>query len=128
MAPTRGVGGQGKPVRIRRGPATVTGNATARATRSSHWTAVGRSGRRGSGDGPGARRPAAARQARMPSWKGVAPDEKTLHRPRGDDRDPPGERGTGGRGGASRGGAFGLRPALDPLPPPPPPLARAGLG
>ena len=73
VAPRRGtihlfkVGGDGKPVRIRRGPATVIGDA-GRIT--SHWR------RRVAGKarlvGPSARRPAPDRQADMPSWKGVA--------------------------------------------------------
>src|SRR3954452_17110469 len=48
-APFR-VGGQGKPVEIRRGPATVTGGRHPHErSRSSHWTADGGPGRRGDG-------------------------------------------------------------------------------
>src|SRR3954465_5878841 len=79
------VGGQGKPVQLRRGPATVTGDATREAPpprgrgpppggarrRSSHWTADGGPGRRGA-VGPGARRPAPTARLISPSWKGVA--------------------------------------------------------
>ncbi len=61
----------GKPVRIRRGPATVTGEATAgrRSSAAGHW-AFGL-GRRGT-VGPEARRPSSDLQADRPSWKGVA--------------------------------------------------------
>jgi hypothetical protein len=49
------VGGEGKPVRIRRGPATVTGESHphGRRARPSHCKADGRPGRHGSRHGPG---------------------------------------------------------------------------
>ena len=72
------VGGQGKPVRIRRGPATVTGDAHRTATPGG--AATGPHARPGKARrvGPGARRPASDRHADTPSRKGVAP---MLHRP-----------------------------------------------
>ena len=61
-------------MRIRRGPATVTGDADrTRAGARRHWDAT-TAAREGAGRvGPGARRPASDRQAHTPSWKGVAP-------------------------------------------------------
>ena len=62
----------GKPVRDRRGPATVTGDAEAHAARESrsHWVAT--RDREGAEVGPEARRPPSDHKAEKPSWKGVA--------------------------------------------------------
>ena len=61
------VGGKGKPVRIRRGPATVTGRSR-RSRDGSHWDAP-LPGRRGE-VGPEARRPPPAEQLIRPRGKG----------------------------------------------------------
>ena len=69
------VGGEGKPVRIRRGPATVTGDASRGARARSHWDArKAEPGRRGGkarepGNLPETGKP------RIPSWKGVGLNE-----------------------------------------------------
>ena len=59
-------------MRIRRGPATVTGEA--RRTRATRAQPLGRTTRPGKARrvGPGARRPASDRKPDTPSWKGVA--------------------------------------------------------
>ena len=57
-------------MRIRRGPATVTGDAHRGVSGAQPPIRVRRSGRRG-GVGPGARRPASDHKPTRPSWKGV---------------------------------------------------------
>src|SRR5947209_20108156 len=61
------VGGNGQPVRIRRGPATVIGDAH-RTLPLDDLESSGKARR----VGPSARRPASGRQADTPSRKGVA--------------------------------------------------------
>src|SRR5215218_6081480 len=71
------VAGQGKPVQVRRGPATVTGDATrTSAAALEPLAADGGPGRRGA-VGPEARRPAPTASPYRPRGKGVAP---MLHR------------------------------------------------
>jgi hypothetical protein len=60
----------GKPVRIRRGPATVTGEVHRTRASASHWLAT--ASREGAERiGPEARRPAPTASPHRPSWKGV---------------------------------------------------------
>ena len=63
---------QGKPVQLRRGPATVTGEVrrTRRSRGAGHWLAS--ASREGAAwIGPEARRPAPTARPHRPSWKGV---------------------------------------------------------
>src|SRR5713226_815029 len=74
------VGGPGKPVKVRRGPATVTGEARrTRTNAQGHWDAR-RPGKARPGGSPEARRPAADHQAETPSRKGVADMQVVLSR------------------------------------------------
>src|SRR3954453_11780340 len=77
MLAVQKVGGRGKPVRIRRGPATVTGRAPLR-TRAAQ--PLGPSGVREGAERerPGSQETCPDRQAHTPSWKGVAPLRTTL--------------------------------------------------
>ena len=75
------VGGSGKPVRIRRGPATVTGDAAASGIRAAATVRTRGPGRR-EGSSPGARRPASDRASRGPRGKGLAHAEDAHRRAR----------------------------------------------
>ena len=86
------VGGSGKPVQIRRGPATVTGDAHRIRPLS---RSAGREGARGSS--PGARRPSSDRRHSRPSRKGVGSMKKIS----------PGALAALARDGAARGAGAG---------------------
>jgi len=60
-------------VQIRRGPATVTGDADrTRIAAHGHWHATTAAGKARDGR-PGSQETSSDRQAHTPSWKGVAP-------------------------------------------------------